>query len=58
MNDAEGEAAETQSWLHFAIKCGYTNPDEARHFCADYDAIIAMLINMQNHPEVWSLTKQ
>ena len=57
MNDAEGEAAETQSWLQFATKCGYIKRDEGRQLYATYDAIIAMLLNMQNHPEVWWLTR-
>ena len=58
MNDAEGEAAETQSWLHFAAECGYLKRGEARQLYAEYDAIIAMLVNMQNHPEEWALTRR
>ncbi len=27
LNDAEAEAAETQTWLHFAIECGYLPKD-------------------------------
>ena len=25
LNDSEGESAETQTWLEFAVKCGYLN---------------------------------
>ena len=29
LSDAEGEAAETQVWLEFAVKCKYMKRDEA-----------------------------
>jgi four helix bundle protein len=58
LNDAEGEAAETQTWLQFAVECGYANAETSRDIYAEYDSIIAMLVNMQNHPEDWSLTKR
>lgn len=58
LNDAEGEAAETQTWLQFAVECGYANAETTRGIYAEYDSIIAMLVNMQNHPEQWCLTKR
>jgi four helix bundle protein len=58
LNDAEGEAAETQTWLQFAVECGYANAEVSRTIYAEYDSIIAMLVKMQNHPEDWSLTKR
>lgn len=58
LNDSEGEAAETQSWLQFAVECGYVKPDQARPLYKTYDEIIAMLIHMQNHSEQWTLTKR
>ena len=58
LNDAEGEAAETQTWLQFAVECGYANAEASRAIYAEYDNIIAMLVNMQNHPEQWCLTKR
>jgi four helix bundle protein len=30
MNDSEGEAAETQTWLEFAVRCGYINKEKGR----------------------------
>lgn len=58
LNDAEGEAAETQTWLQFAVECGYAKAQDTRRLYTEYDNIIAMLLNMQNHPEKWSLTKR
>jgi len=56
LNDSEGEAAETQSWLQFAVECSYLQPSDARSVYADYDQIIGMLVKMQNEPHHWTLT--
>jgi len=58
LNDCEGEAGETQCWLQFAVECGYLKAAQARSIYRKYDAIIAMLVNMQNNPDKWSLTKR
>lgn len=53
MNDSEGEAAETQTWLEFAVRCGYINKEKGRALFKTYDEIIAMLVTMINHPDSW-----
>jgi four helix bundle protein len=53
MNDSEGEAAETQTWLEFAVRCGYINKEKGRLLFKAYDEIIAILVTMINHPESW-----
>jgi four helix bundle protein len=58
LNDAEGEAAETQTWPQFAVECVYANAENTRAIYSEYDSIIGMLVNMQNHPEQWCLTKR
>ena len=30
LSDAEGEAAETQTWLQFSVKCGYLEAETGR----------------------------
>ena len=57
-NDSEGEAAESQVWLQFAVESGYLEADSTRPLYQELDEIIAMLVNMQNHPEQWCLTKK
>jgi four helix bundle protein len=57
LNDAEGEAAETQTWLQFAVECQYLDREATRTLYAEYDQLIAMLVNMQNNPQEWTLTK-
>lgn len=55
LGDAEGEAAETQVWIQFAVSCGYLAPEAARPLYAEYDEIIGMLVRMITRPEDWAL---
>jgi len=55
LSDSEAEAAETQTWLQFAVECEYLPTDEARELYTEYDNIIGMLVNMINKPDAWSL---
>jgi four helix bundle protein len=55
LNDSEGEAAETQTWLEFAVKCGYLNKEEGRVLFKAYDEIISIAVTMINHPDSWVL---
>ncbi len=55
LNDAEAEAAETQTWLEFAVKCGYLEADAARELFTTYDHILGKLVNMIRHSEQWIL---
>ncbi len=53
LSDAESEAAETQSWLEFAVRCKYMESEIARPLYMDYDAILTTIVGMINHPETW-----
>ncbi len=53
LSDSETEAAETQVWLEFAVKCEYVNRDEAAKLYKTYDEIIGTIVGMINHPETW-----
>ena len=55
LNDSEGEAAETQVWLEFAVDGGYVDRNTARELYREYDAILGMLVAMINRPENWKL---
>jgi four helix bundle protein len=55
LNDSEGEAAETQVWLEFAVECKCVDRNDAAELYRDYDAIIGMLVIMINKPENWSV---
>jgi len=56
MNEAEGEAAETQVWLEYSVKCEYMSREDGARLHKKYDEIIGKLINMGNHPEQWCLS--
>ncbi len=56
--DAEGEAAETQVWLEFAVKCKYLKREEAASLYAAYREVIGMLVSMINHSEIWVLRRR
>ena len=55
LNQAEAEAAETQTWLDFARNCGYTTPEAARELSDTYDVLIGKLVFMITHPDPWIL---
>jgi four helix bundle protein len=57
LSDAETEAAETQVWLEFAVKCGYLPKEEGRALYQAYDAIITTIVGMINHPSKWIIQR-
>jgi four helix bundle protein len=57
LSDCETEAAETQVWLEFAVKCGYLSRDDGKQLYVTYDEIIATIVGMINHPQTWILPR-
>ena len=57
LNEAEREAAETQTWLEYAVKCGYLKTEQGRNLHRACDEIIAMLVTMGNQPRKWLMCK-
>jgi four helix bundle protein len=55
LSEAEGEAAETQVWIEFAVHCDYMEKVVARGLYAAYENIMGKLVGMINHPETWTL---
>ena len=53
LSDSESEAAETQVWIEFAVKCDYLNRDRAMPLYHAYDEILRTLVGMITHPETW-----
>lgn len=56
LSDAEGEAAETQVWLEYALACEYIDDKHYNSLYDKYDHITAMLVHMIQSPERWSFT--
>jgi four helix bundle protein len=55
LSDAEAEAAETQVWIEFALKCGYLISEQANELDGLYENIQGKVVNMLTHPEQWSI---
>ena len=53
LSDCEGEGAETQVWLDYALKCEYISEQTHTSLNDKYDHIIAMIVNMSSKPENW-----
>jgi four helix bundle protein len=55
LSDAESEAAETQVWIEFAVKCGYLDRERGTPMYQTYDEILRMLVAMIHNPKSWLL---
>ena len=55
LSDADSEAAETQVWLEFALKCGYLDQESCDELSKAYDHIMGKLVNMMVRPEQWRI---
>jgi len=49
----QAEAAETQTWIEFAVKCNYMNVEVGREVYANYNQVLSGLVNMINNPSPW-----
>ena len=56
LSDAEGEAAETQTWAEFAAACEYITEAESKDLIREYDSILATLVGMAKHADTWIIT--
>jgi len=54
LSDTEGEAAETQVWLDFALACKYISEEIHEPLYIKCDQIIGKIVNMIIKPENWS----
>lgn len=54
--EAEGEAAETQTWIELAVRCGYLEHEKGRNLYLEYDKILRTLFGMATHAESWTLS--
>ena len=54
LNDADGEAAETQNWLDFAFACEYINEEIYLDLYKKYDEVLGMIVSMTVNSEKWT----
>jgi four helix bundle protein len=55
LSDAETEAAESQTWLRFAYRCGYIDEASFLALSDEYEQVIRMLVSMAVNAKKWTL---
>ncbi|HET6574677.1 MAG TPA: four helix bundle protein [Fimbriiglobus sp.] len=53
LTDCEREAAETQTWVEFAVRCLYIFRDQGADLYRTYNEILGTLVGMKTHPDSW-----
>lgn len=53
LSDCEAEAAETQTWIEFAVKCNYLNVEVGRELYGKYNQILSGLVTMSKNSSSW-----
>lgn len=56
LSDSEAEAAETQTWIEFAVRCNYINVEIGRELYGIYNQILGSIVNMINNPTPWLIS--
>ncbi len=57
LNDSEAEAAETQTWIDFAVESGYISSVAGQELNARYNQVLSGLVNMINNPSPWLINR-
>ena len=55
LSDCEAEAAETQVWLKFAVKCQYLERQQGKTLYSTYNQVLSGLVQIINNPKIWLL---
>jgi four helix bundle protein len=54
LGDFEAEAAETQTWIQFAVECEYLDRKTGRELYRQYDAVLGKLVLMITNAKDWT----
>lgn len=57
LSDVEAEAAETQVWIEFAVKCSYLDQQTATDIHSCYDRILKTVVGMIAHANTWTIPR-
>jgi four helix bundle protein len=52
--DAEAEAAETQVWIEYAVRCGYLQQETGKELYEEYNSLLNALVGMILHQQEWT----
>jgi four helix bundle protein len=53
LSDAQAEAAEMQTWVQVAIRCGYLDPEQGQELFGHYRTIFAALERLADNAAAW-----
>ena len=53
LSDSEAEAAATQTWIRFAVQCGYLDETLGAELSKSYDRILGKLVKIIHNPSPW-----
>jgi four helix bundle protein len=53
MSDAETEAAETQVWIEFAVRCEYLSKADGRRLYRAYERLVRQCVGMITYADRW-----
>ena len=56
LSDVTAEAAETQTWIAFAVQCHYLETNTGEELTQTYNRILSMLFNLIQNSKNWTLT--
>jgi four helix bundle protein len=55
LNEAEALAAETQTWLEFAVMCSYVEAEAGQEMIQRYNEILTALSRMIHNADAWTV---
>lgn len=56
LNEVEAEAAETQTWIEFAVQCGYLDAETGQELYQRYSEILAGLKRLIDNADAWIIS--
>lgn len=57
LNDVEAEAAETQTWIEFAILCGYLDAEVGQEIFHQYEVVLGFAARLISNADAWVIQR-
>jgi len=57
LTDVSAAVAETQTWIEFAVRCGYLDLGTGRELHQTYDRMLVLLDKMSVNAENWTISR-
>ncbi|MEM6716284.1 MAG: four helix bundle protein [Cyanobacteria bacterium P01_C01_bin.147] len=53
LSTSEAEAAATQTWINFAVRCDYLKSEQGQDRSQNYDRLLGKLVKIMHNPSPW-----